>query len=87
MAKLICYRTETMSGLRTIDLMEVDALVDFMRGRGYVLDFSDATFAQFFTSGFNVDIDDPTYADAGGSKGKRLKRFLQRWMIGRHWRR
>lgn len=67
-----------MSGLRTIDLREVEALVDFMQGPGYVLDFSNATFAQFFASELSVDIDGPTYADTGGSKGKRLKRFLQK---------
>lgn len=67
-----------MSSLRTIDLREVEALVDFMHGPGYVLDFSNATFAQFFACELNVDIDDQTYADTGGSKGKRLKRFLQK---------
>lgn len=67
-----------MSNLRTIDLNVVDDLVDFVRGRGYVLDFSDATFSQFFATELDVDIDDPTYADMGGSKGKRLKRFLQK---------
>ncbi len=67
-----------MSNLRTIDLMVVDDLVDFIRGRGYVLDFSDSTFSQFFATELDVDIDDPTYAVAGGSKGKRLKCFLQK---------
>lgn len=52
--------------------------MDFIRGRGYVLDFSDASFAAFFASELDVDIDDPTYADQGGSKGKRLRRFLQK---------
>jgi predicted protein tyrosine phosphatase len=67
-----------MSNLRTIDLMVVDDLVDFIRGRGYVLDFSDTSFSQFFSAELDVDIDDPTYADNGGSKGKRLRRFLQK---------
>jgi hypothetical protein len=48
------------------------------RARGYVLDFSDVSFAQFFAAELDVNIDDPTYADMGGSKGKRLKRFLQK---------
>lgn len=52
--------------------------MDFIRGRGYVLDFSDSSFAAFFASELDVDIDDPTYADQGGSKGKRLRRFLQK---------
>lgn len=67
-----------MSNLRTIDLMVVDDLVDFIRGRGYVLDFSDATFSQFFATELDVDIDAPDYAVNGGSKGKRLKCFLQK---------
>jgi hypothetical protein len=67
-----------MSSLRTIDLMVVDDLVDFIRGRGYVLDFSDATFSQFFATELDVDINDPTYAVNGASKGKRLKCFLQK---------
>ena len=70
-----------MSSLRTIDLMVVDDLVDFIRGRGYVLDFSDQSFSQFFANELDVDIDDPIYAIYavnGGSKGKRLKCFFQK---------
>ncbi len=55
----------------------MDDLVDFIRGRGYVLDFSDASFADFFASELDVDIDDPVYAQNGGSKGRRLRAFLQ----------
>lgn len=32
-----------MSSLREMDLRSVDNLVDFIRGPGYVLDFSDRT--------------------------------------------
>jgi hypothetical protein len=56
----------------------VDDLVDFVRGRGYVLDFSDASFSVFFSSELDVEIDDPAYAEHGGSKGKRLRCFLQK---------
>jgi len=42
-----------------------------------VLDFSDASFADFFATELKVDIDDPKYAANGGSKGKRLRYFLQ----------
>lgn len=56
----------------------VDDLVDFVRGRGFVLDFSDASFSDFFNSELKVNIDDPQYAVNGGSKGKRLRYFLQR---------
>jgi hypothetical protein len=47
-----------------------------MRG-GYVLNFSDRTFAQFFAEELNIEIDDPVYARNGSSKGKRLRCFLQ----------
>lgn len=42
-----------------------------------MLDFSDASFSEFFASELNVDIDDPKYALNGGSKGKRLRYFPQ----------
>lgn len=52
--------------------------MDFVRGRGYVLDFSDPSFADFFAAELDVDIDDPVYTENGGSKGKRLRCFLQK---------
>lgn len=55
----------------------VDDLVDFLRGPGYVLGFSDREFSQFFAVELSVDIDAPAYADGGRSKGKRLRRFLE----------
>lgn len=66
-----------MSSLKPMDLALVDSLVDFARGRGYVLDFSDRTFAAFFATELNADIDDPAYAQNGASKGKRLRSFLE----------
>jgi hypothetical protein len=42
-----------------------------------VLDFSDSSFAVFFASELKINIDDPKYAANGGSKGKRLRYFLQ----------
>ena len=55
----------------------IDDLVDFVRGRGYVLDFSDASFAEFFADELDIDIGDSIYAVQGGSKGKRLRCLLQ----------
>jgi Restriction endonuclease len=66
-----------MSTIRSIDLRFVDELVNFVRGAGYVLDFSDPTFSEFFAAELNIDIDDPRYAEHGGSKGKRLRCLLQ----------
>lgn len=42
-----------------------------------MLDFSDRSFADFFASELNVNIDDPKFLANGGSKGKRLRYFLQ----------
>ena len=44
---------------------------------GFVLNFKDRTFAQFFAEELNVDINDSTYLKNGTSKGKHLKCFLQ----------
>ena len=46
-------------------------------GGGYVLNFSDRTFSEFFREELRIDIDDPLYARNGGSKAKRLRCFLQ----------
>ncbi len=42
-----------------------------------MLDFSDGSFSDFFASEIKINIDDPKYAANGGSKGKRLRCFLQ----------
>lgn len=64
-----------MTNIRSLDMMFLDDL--FEMGGGYVLNFSDRTFAQFFAEELNIDIDDPIYAVNGGSKGKRMRCFLQ----------
>jgi len=66
-----------MSRIRSIDLRLIDELVEFVRGSGFVLDFSDGSFSDFFASELKVNIDDPKFAVNGGSKGKRLRFFLQ----------
>lgn len=67
-----------MSSLRPIDFRLVEELVEFVRGRGYVLNFSNVTFSEFFATELDVDIDDPVYAEDGGSTGKRLRCFLRK---------
>jgi Restriction endonuclease len=64
-----------VSNIRQIDMMLLDDI--FEMNSGYVLNFSDRTFAQFFAEELNIDIDDPAYAMTGNSKGKRLRSFLQ----------
>ena len=61
--------------MRPIDLRFIDNLVDIGFGAGYVLEFSNSTFADFFEKELNVDICDSVYL--GGSKGKRLRKFFE----------
>ena len=68
---------QVINSIRSIDLRFIDDLVDFVRGPGFVLDFSDTRFSDFFASELRINIDDPKYATHGGSKGKRLRYFLQ----------
>lgn len=77
-ARAAQLRRRVISTIRPIDLRFIDELVDFIRGKGYVLDFSDTSFSEFFEQELNVDIDDPAYAQNGGSKGKRLRCFLEK---------
>ena len=62
--------------LRALDLRLLNDA--FEMGGGYVLDFSNATFAEFFQDELGVDIDDPHYAVEGGSKAKRLRYYLRK---------
>src|SRR5215813_1255427 len=64
-----------MSNIRTIDMMLIDDLFE-MHG-GYVLNFSDRTFANFFAEELDIDINDQAYSRNGTSKAKRLRCFLQ----------
>jgi hypothetical protein len=61
--------------IRPVDMRLIDELFG-MQG-GYVLDFSNKTFAEFFDAELGVDIDDPQYAVDGDSKAKRLRQFLK----------
>jgi hypothetical protein len=65
-----------MSNLRAIDMMVVTDLFEPEGSPGYILNFNDRTFAQFFAD-LNIDIDDKQYFTEGGSKGKRFRYFLK----------
>jgi hypothetical protein len=65
-----------ISSLTAVDIKVVGDLVDFIRGRGYVLDFSDREMSHFFGV-LGINIDAPIYAENGGSKGNRLRTFLR----------
>lgn len=58
----------------TLDFRTIDAVLEM--GGGYVLDFSDRGFADFFRE-HGVDIDAHKYQSDGTSKAKRLRRFLR----------
>lgn len=57
--------------IRTMDMPVLDKVFG-MEG-GYVLDFSNRTFADFFREELRVNIDEPRWALQGGSKAKRLR--------------
>jgi len=65
-----------MPKLKQTEIDVLDEAFEQMRGRGYVLDFSDRTFPRYFDEEFAIDIYDERYAPAGLSKGRRLKAFL-----------
>ncbi len=64
-----------MAALSTVDLKLIDSL--FGMYGGYVLNFSNKTFASFFSRDIGIDIYDDAYAIHGTSKGKRLLAFLE----------
>jgi len=66
-----------MANIRMLDMQVIDELFQRPDNPGYVLDFSDRTFAIFFKQELDVDIDDPAYAQDGASKLKRLKCYLR----------
>lgn len=66
-----------MSKLTETDMRFFVPLVEHPHGPGYVLDFSDRTFSQFFADELQIDIDDPRWETDGTSKGKRLRCFLK----------
>lgn len=60
--------------LKHKDFRTIDDAFD-MHG-GYVLDFSDRTFSEFFDDEFGLDIDAEQYRKNGTSKAKRLRTFF-----------
>lgn len=65
-----------MTNLSMVEKNLVDDLTDMHTG--YVLDFTNATFAEFFQAEVGIDIYDNAYFNGSGSKGKRLRAFLDR---------
>jgi hypothetical protein len=64
-----------MANLSTNDKQILERL--FQMGSGYVLNFSDRTFGEFFRDDVRVPIYDEQYKYASGSKANRLRGFWQ----------
>lgn len=64
-----------MSKIRAVDMKFLDDV--FGLNTGYVLNFSNKTFGEFFADELNIDIDANTYSQEGTSKAKRLRYFLK----------
>lgn len=64
-----------MNPLSSLDYDLLDYV--FEMGGGYVLDFSNRTFSEFFVDELSIDIDNSRYCDNGTSKAKRLRSYLR----------
>jgi hypothetical protein len=63
------------TSLRAMDMRLIDDL--FEMAGGYVLDFSDRTFGEFFEQELAIDIGHPRFRADGTSKAKRLRYLLK----------
>ena len=68
--------TTSNANIRSKDMPIIDRVFG-MEG-GFVLDFSNQAFAEFFHEELDVDIYNPRWAIQGGSKAKRLRYFLRK---------
>ncbi len=64
----------TFPTVSTAEMRTVESVLDM--GSGYVLDFSDRTFADFFQE-HGINIFEPRFEEGGTSKAKRLRTFLK----------
>ena len=64
-----------LTGIRSMDFPIIDKV--FAMEGGFVLNFSNRTFGEFFRDELNVDIDDPRWSVQGESKAKRLRYYLR----------
>jgi len=64
-----------MANLKRSDISLIGNFVAWPEGFGYVLKFSNRTFAEFFEDEFRIDIEDDRYFDSGDSKRNRLISF------------
>ena len=65
-----------MSDLTVIEKRKLERALEM--SSGYVLNFSNRTFANFFLECFGIDIYDAKYDYGSGSKANRMRAFWQR---------
>lgn len=64
-----------MADLKHSDIRVIDEA--FQSDPGYVLNFTDRTFAEYCDDEFKIDIDQPKYRANGTSKMNRLRTFFR----------
>ncbi|MFZ0150370.1 MAG: abortive infection family protein [Xanthobacteraceae bacterium] len=77
-----------MANLKRSEMRFIDEV--FGMGSGYVLDFVNRTFAEFFEDEFGINIYQDKYATRGGSKANHLRAFIEAedgFVVGRVLRR
>lgn len=73
-----------MSDLNAIEKRKIERALGM--GSGYVLNFSNKTFAEFFLDSFGIDIYHAKYDYGSGSKANRMRAFWEResnYLVGR----
>lgn len=65
-----------MADLKRSEIRAIENAMAFPRGAGYVLDFSDRTFDEYFKDEFGVEIYSERFSDRGTSKRNRLLAYL-----------
>ena len=64
--------------MSSLKMLERDCIEElFGMGSGYVMDFSNRTFSEFFRESARIDIYSDKYAANGASKAKRLRAFIE----------
>ena len=71
-----------MVDLKRSEISLIENFVAWPRGFGYVLDYSDRTFVEFFEDEFRVEIYVPAYQDRGSSKRHHLISFCLKESAG-----
>lgn len=64
-----------MSSLRTVDKIPLEDILEM--SSGYVLDFSDPTYASFFVESAGIDICEQRFLKYGTSKAKKMRAFWE----------